>query len=153
MAIPELKTGMLGKENDGELFVVVGDHILYEGGCYKDIANLDENLEFIDGGHICELYEGKCFADVKDGTATLIWKRDAEKTTEHTQNGAITITSDQFLEAVKEANEKFMEVAKKNPGNPMVDVVMGIQNLAFGGLIGAVLFGNEETEEPVAEAA
>lgn len=153
----DLRDGMFGKfENDNDVFVVVGNRLIYQDGCYDDLFDMTDNLE-IDGFKIIVLYEADCFDDVHDGTARVIWERKEETPDESTPesklDGAITITSEQFLEAVKKANEKFMRVAKDTPGNPLIDVVIGVQNLAFGRLIGDVLFGNEETEEPVAEAA
>ena len=59
-------------------------------------------------------------------------------------DGHIIITADEFLEAVKAANEKFMKISRETPGSKLVEAMMGIQNLAFGALVGEVLFGEED---------
>ena len=142
----ELATGMFGVD-DGDVFVVAGDKLIFEGGKYNNIDDLDENLMFNEECGIDALYEARCFQQVKDGRGKLIWKRpepakEVEEATE-SEEGKVTITEDQFFEAVKKANEKFMEIGKKVPGRPELDIMMGLQNIAFGELLGLVLFDKE----------
>ena len=152
----DLKSGMFGKEYpSGDLFVVAGDKLIFENGLYDDIDDLDDNLSItfgipgIEGLCICELYEASCFQQIKDGKAKVIWKREEEPKPEEKPvepvEGAITITEEQFFDAVVKANEKFMEIGEKTPveHDEMINMMMGLQNTAFGALIGAVLFNKE----------
>ena len=65
----------------------------------------------------------------------------------------ITITREQFMNAVKSANEKVRDIGKKgvdeNEVNPMTLLLVSLQNLAFGSLLGDELFNknNEENTE------
>ena len=59
---------------------------------------------------------------------------------------SITITREQFNKTVLAANKKFME-ADKSPekdNQGLVHFMMGLQNVAFGALIGEMLFGEKE---------
>lgn len=57
----------------------------------------------------------------------------------------VTITKDQFHEAVNKANEKFKNIGKdKMKEDPMMDLMMGLQNVMFGALISDILFDNKE---------
>lgn len=147
MTKKELVTGMFGVD-DGEVFVVAGDKLIFEGGKYNNIDDLDENLMFNEEAGIDALYEARCFQQVKNGHGKLIWKRpepteEAPKSVE----GAITITEDQFFEAVKEANKMFFEIGKRAPGGipggDAMEAMMGLQNITFGAAIGKVLFDKE----------
>lgn len=143
----ELATGMFGVDSGKEVFVVAGNKLIFEDGTYNNIADLDDNLMFNDEAGIDAMYEAFCFKQVKDGRGNLIWKREepakeVEEATE-SEEGKVTITEDQFFEAVKKANEKFMGIGKKVPGRPEVDIMMGLQNIAFGELLGLVLFDKE----------
>lgn len=144
----ELATGMFGMDN-GEVFVVAGDKLIFEGGKYNNIDDLDENLMFTEDAGIDALYEARCFQQVKDGRAKLIWERPkaVEEATEAPKpvEGAVTITEDEFFEVVKKANEIFMDISKKvpTPGNEMIEVAMSLQNITFGALVSSVLFGKE----------
>ena len=142
MTKKELKTGMFGKENDGELFVIVGDRIIYEGGAYEDIPDLNDNLEWEDDCYICELYECDCFANIHDGSANVIWKRNekkAEKATE--RKDAITITVDEFLKVAEKVNAEWMRVAEEKGDMDLVGAIVGIQNTTFAAHLAAELFG------------
>lgn len=137
----ELATGMFGMDD--------GDKLIFEGGKYSNIDDLDENLMFNEDAGIDALYEARCFQQVKDGRGKLIWKRpepakEVEEATE-SEEGKVTITEDQFFEVVKKANEIFMDISKKvpTPGSEMIDVAMGLQNIIFGALVSSVLFGKE----------
>ena len=146
MTIKELATGMFGVDSNNEVFVVAGNKLIFEEGLYNDIDDLDENLMFTNEAGIDALYEACSFKQVKEGGGKLIWKRPepGEEAKEAPKgDGAITITEDDFFEAVKKANEKFMEIGENVPGKELVDVMMGLQNITFGSLVGAVLFGKE----------
>ena len=139
----ELATGMFGMD-DGEVFVVAGDKLIFEGGKYNNIDDLDENLMFNETNGIDALYEARCFQQVKDGHGKLIWKRPEPKVEEaKSEEGKVTITEDEFFEAVKKANEVWMEIGKKTPGDELLNVMMGMQNMTFGSVIASVLFGKE----------
>lgn len=59
---------------------------------------------------------------------------------------SITITVEQFNDAVIKANDKFKEIGDKrntDSKNEMADLMMGLQNILFGGLIREVLFKAE----------
>lgn len=75
--MPKLTNGMFGKEDDGDIFVVVGDKLVYKSGLWESVSDMESGTYF-GGDCIVALYEANCFEDVKDGTAELIWKRDAE---------------------------------------------------------------------------
>jgi hypothetical protein len=148
MTVKELKTGMFGMMSDGEVFVVAGDKLIYEGGQYNNIADMSEDMQFADGDCIVALFEARCFGQVNDGRAKVIWERPDEDEVEEevhtTPEGAVTITEDEFFEAVKKANELFFEVGKEVPGSDgLPKVIMGLQNITFGAVVGAVLFGKE----------
>lgn len=151
----DLKPGMFGKTfPDGDLFVVAGDKLIFSNGMYDAIDDMDDNLTFLFGtSGISEIYEANCFQQINDGRAKLIWKREEKKPTPEEKpvepvkpvEGAITITEEQFFEAVTKANEKFMEIGEQTPveHDEMINLMMGLQNTAFGALIGAVLFNKE----------
>ena len=57
----------------------------------------------------------------------------------------ITITREQFIDAVEAANEKFGAIGEKTKDrNPMAELMMQLQNTMFGCLLADVLFGEEE---------
>ena len=144
-----LVSGMFGKLDDGDVFVVAGDKLIYDGGKYDAVGGMDDDLFFPRSGHyVTELYEAHCFNQVKDGRAKVIWKREDEEpeeeaTTPEIPEGAITITEEQFFDAISKANDHFMKVAKDVPGEEAINALMGIQNITFGTLLGAVLFNKE----------
>lgn len=144
MTKAELRTGMFGIDNEGGIFVVVGDKLMYENGMYDNVADMNDNLEFVNH-HIIELHEATCFKMVKEGRSSVIWERpecDCEEC--DCEEDAITITEDEFFEAVKAANELFFAIGnKKKPVRPEVEMMMGLQNIAFGELVGQFLFGKE----------
>lgn len=149
MTVKELKTGMFGMMSDGEVFVVAGDKLIYEGGQYNNIADMSEDMQFADGDCIVALFEARCFGQVNDGRAKVIWERpdedeEAEEVTP-TGEGTVTITEDQFFEAVKKANDKFMEISKQCPTahDGVIELALGMQNMTFGAIISAVLFDKE----------
>lgn len=147
MTKKELKTGMLGITSDDEVFVVAGDKLIYEGGQYNNISDMSDDLMFCDECGIDVLLEARCFGQVKDGRAKVIWERadegEVEEEVKPTPEGTVTITEDQFFEAVKKANEVFFEIGDKVPGGELPEVMMSIQNITFGVVVAAVLFGKE----------
>ena len=60
----------------------------------------------------------------------------------------ITITEEQFREAVMKAQEEWESVGEQaDTKNSTALFVMGLQNMAFGALIARVLFRESEDEE------
>lgn len=146
MTKKELKTGMFGIMDDGEVFVIAGDKLIYECGQYNNLADMSDDLTFGDEAWVVGLFEAHCFTQVKDGRAKVIWERpepDKKVEEEVKGDGTVTITEDQFFEAVKKANELFFEIGKKIPGGDLPEVLMGLQNITFGAVVGAVLFDKE----------
>lgn len=60
----------------------------------------------------------------------------------------ITITREQFHEAVVEAEKKFAAVGERPKGSEqeMINMMMSLQNILFGTMIGDVLFGDKKEE-------
>ena len=138
----DLRNGMFGVENDGEMFVVVGERLIYEGGKYSDFQDMNDNMEFDEENYVREVHEATCFKEVKEGRSKLIWERPESKVEEvESEECAITITEDQFFEAVIAANKKFFEIGKSVRAE--LEATMGLQNIAFGELLGMFLFGKE----------
>lgn len=75
--MPKLTTGMFGVEDDGDMFVVVNNLIVYRDGCWEDVSDMEVDSDFI-----VALYDCRCFNDIEDGSATVIWKRETEDTEE-----------------------------------------------------------------------
>lgn len=146
MTVKELKTGMFGMDTNGEAFVIADDKVIFEGGKYNYINDLDENLMFYEDNGIAALYEARCFQQVKDGRGKPIWKRDESREEEdECEDGVVTITEDEFFEVVKKANEKFLEISKQcpTPHDGVLNLALGMQNMTFGALVSAVLFNRE----------
>lgn len=61
---------------------------------------------------------------------------------------SITITKEQFYDALEKANEKFIEVGEKkeHKTDPMALFMMKIQNTLYGGLLADELFGKNNTD-------
>lgn len=73
--MPKLENGMFGIEDDGDQFVVVNGYLVYRNGMYEDVSYFDENGYGEYEGRIVKLVNGcKCFADLEDGTGTVIFK-------------------------------------------------------------------------------
>ncbi len=70
-SMPELTTGMFGKNDEGELFVIVNDLIVYQKGTWDWVSDIAEGITTVDA-----LYESDCFTRVKEGKAKVIWERD-----------------------------------------------------------------------------
>ena len=58
----------------------------------------------------------------------------------------ITITREQYNEAVNTANDKFISSDKERVLDPTATLMMKLQNMIFGRLIAEVLFGDEKEE-------
>lgn len=64
------------------------------------------------------------------------------------ENKTITITEEQFREAVMKANEEWISVGQESKDiNPMTHVISGMQNMMFGAKIASVLFNESEDKE------
>ena len=147
----DLRNGMFGVCNDdNDVFVIVNGNLIYQNGLTDRLDDINDNLEFPDGCKIMKLYEASCFEEVKDGNCNLIWERN-ETEEKAVEDGTIKITEEQFFEAVKKANEKFMEIGRDTPGATVLEPLLGIQNILFGELIGAVLFHEEQLNEVVSK--
>lgn len=140
----DLRSGMFGVMDDGEVFVVAADKLIFECGQYDDIADMNEDMEF-PNHYVEEVHEATCFKMVKEGRSRVIWKRPEPKVEEvesaESEEGKITITEDEFFEAITAANKKFFEIGKSV--RPEIEIMMGLQNIAFGELVGKFLFGKE----------
>ena len=55
---------------------------------------------------------------------------------------SITITTEQFKEAIVKANEKWKAIGDKalRLEDPTIDILMGLQNAAFGAILMDILF-------------
>ena len=61
---------------------------------------------------------------------------------------SITITEDQFRDAIIKADEKWREIGKKaDDQDPMKHMMMSMHNIMFGSLITQVLFEESEDAE------
>ena len=57
----------------------------------------------------------------------------------------ITITREEFRKQLNEANKRFLEIGEDElKSDPMTSFVMGLQNISFGAVLEATLFGKEE---------
>lgn len=64
------------------------------------------------------------------------------------ENKTITITEEQFRDAIEKADEKWREIGKKaDCQDPMKHMMMSIHNIMFGSLIAKVLFEESEDNE------
>ena len=71
----DLRTGMFGIDCDNDPFVVVGDTIVFEGGQYTHISNLDDDFCWDSGrGQIKKIVECYCFRQVKDENYDVLWE-------------------------------------------------------------------------------
>ena len=62
---------------------------------------------------------------------------------------SITITKEQFADAVRVANNNFAKLGekhKKDDGDEMASLLMGLQNVMFGSMIADVLFADTKAE-------
>ena len=68
------------------------------------------------------------------------------------ENKTITITEEQFREAVMKANEEWMSIGQEAEDiNPMTHVLSGMQNMMFGAKIERVLFFEDSREQTESE--
>ena len=146
MTKKDLVSGMFGKDSEGDIFVIAGDKVIFECGTYNDIDDLNEEFEFTDcgigcGAYIDSLYDAKCFEEVKDGNATLIWKREAKKEEKPTKNkGAITITEAEFAKIAAKVNDEWMRIAEEKGDTDIVNAIITVQNATFAAHRAAELF-------------
>jgi len=84
--MPELKTGVFGKTNEGDLFVVVGDLLVYKDGSWDNVADYTDpelNAQYDDDMTIDVIYDACCFDGCDD--ESIIWKRGEVKEAEETE--------------------------------------------------------------------
>lgn len=82
----KMVTGVFGRENDGDWFVVADDKLVYEGGRFRYLSSVIEDGTFPGPGH-CEhidcLVSAVCFNSAKSaarsGGLSVIWKRPGAK--------------------------------------------------------------------------
>lgn len=69
------------------------------------------------------------------------------------ENKTITITEEQFRNAVTKANDNWMEISQKAKGDikPMTLMITGMQNMLFGAELGKVLFCEDSGEKTESE--
>ena len=75
-----LKTGVFGKDENGDLFIVVDKYLSYQDGLKDLVDDLNNDLEFKSGGKIVALYKASCFNEVKRGEGKVIWERENKPT-------------------------------------------------------------------------
>lgn len=64
------------------------------------------------------------------------------------ENKTITITEEQFKEAIINANEEWMSIGQKAKDiNPMTMMMTGMQNMMFGAKLARILFNESEDKE------
>lgn len=104
--MPELTTGMFGKDEKGDLFVIVNDLIVYQKGTWDWLEDIVDGIVTVDA-----LYKSNCFNRVKDGKAKVIWERDTTETPDDVDEDAFKELSD-FLDFLLEC-AKAKEADKK----------------------------------------
>ena len=151
----DLRSGMFGKTSNGDVFVVAGDKLIYQDGTMDELAYVDGDLYFPNGVHIASLYEADCYGDFENGSVKEIWHRPEPKSEpvdpmKEMGKTTITITLEQYAEALERASKKFAEVAAEDKVDPVTFMIMSTQNITFGTLIADELFGkyiNEDNKE------
>jgi hypothetical protein len=64
------------------------------------------------------------------------------------ENKTITITEEQFRNAVTKANEEWMSIGQEVENiNPMTHVISSMQNMMFGVKLASILFNESEDKE------
>ena len=139
MTKSELKTGMFGvaDDMDDDIFVVVGDRLIYRSGSYDNFEDISEDLTFIDGCKIIEIHLANCFEDVEDGTSEVLWTRPIED-----DNAPITLTEEDFYAVVAKVNASIMKTAKEVNTPDDIITLTGMRNLSFASMIAGKLFGH-----------
>lgn len=68
------------------------------------------------------------------------------------ENKTITITEEQFREAVVKANDQWISIAQKAKDiNPMTMMITGMQNMMFGAELTKILFFEDSREQTESE--
>lgn len=82
----KMVTGVFGRENDGDWFVVAGDKLVYEDGRFRYLSSVKEDGAFpgpLRDGHIDCLVSAACFNSAKSAakgvSRSVIWKRPGAK--------------------------------------------------------------------------
>ena len=76
--MPKLTTGMFGVDVDGEMWVVVNDHLIYRNcGKCEYVSFMEEHPELIKA-----IYDAICFLQIQDGEAEVIWENPNPKKVE-----------------------------------------------------------------------
>lgn len=146
MTKSDLKNGMFGKLSDGDIFVVVDNMMIYQSGMVDIIDEMNDDMVFkLSGNKVIELYEATSFNAVEEGRCKTIWKRPEKAESEAKEAKTVTITEEDFFNAITKANDKFMEISKEAPveNDELLMTMMGVQNMTFGAVIAAVLFGHD----------
>ena len=100
--MPALTTGMFGKEEDGDIFVVVGDLIVYKSGLWESVKDITNRSGYYGGENIVGLYDCKCFDEVEDGTATVLWERESKPAESEEKDEEERDVVKEFIEALEE---------------------------------------------------
>ena len=139
MTKSELKTGMFGiaDDMDDDIFVVVGNKLIYKNGHYDCLDDVTEDLVFEDGCKVIEIHLANCFEDVEDGTSEVLWTRPVEN-----DEKSITITEESFYEVVAKVNAMIMKTGKEVNTPDVINTLTGMRNLTFASMIAGELFGH-----------
>lgn len=100
-AMPEITTGMFGRETDGDLFVVIDGNVIYQMGLCDSVEYLVKNDK------IANLYDAMCFKEIEDGNATVIWSANGETETPK------DFKEDDITEEEEEAARAFLDFLMK----------------------------------------
>jgi hypothetical protein len=139
MTKSELKTGMFGiaDDLDDDIFVVVGDKLVYKNGHYDHLADVSEDLVFMDGCKVIEIHMANCFEEVEDGNSEVIWTRPVDS-----DKRSITLTEENFYDIVAKVNAEIMKTGKEVGTKDDIITLTGMRNLTFASMIAGELFGN-----------
>ena len=139
MTKSELKTGMFGitDDIDDDVFVVVGNRLVYKNGGYDNLEEVREDLTFMDGCKIIEIHLAHCFEDVENGESEVMWTRPIEADTT-----PITLTEEDFYAVVAKVNAMVMKTAKEVNTPDSISTLTGMRNLTFASMIAGELFGH-----------
>lgn len=160
MTKADLRTGMFGLiryapgnwRNDEDLFVIVGDKLVYQSCGFDDLDDLTDDLKFkpdVNGdeyGQIDVLVEAVSFNQAEDYThcdnhPKTIWDRYAEPGKEESLDPELKDSFDEMAKATKEIHQSYLDAGFNEEQawkltNTMLGQAMAqnaLQNL-FGGL-------------------
>ena len=71
----KLVDGLFGMDSEGDLFVVVGNRLVYQSGGFDWRVSVNDNLKFESGRSIDALYEANCFGECNYPEWREIWNR------------------------------------------------------------------------------